>query len=70
MDAHSAAASGMQTASEWLYTAASNIAASAGGPDPTDAVAAYVEAPIAFAANSRVLEAAVSTTRCLLDVLA
>ncbi len=70
MDALSAAVSGMQTASSWLDGAARNIAASGGAPDPQDAVVAYVEAPLAYAANARVVDAAVSTTRSLFDALA
>lgn len=70
VDALSAAVSGMQTASSWLNSAARNIAASGGAPDPQDAVAAYVEAPLAYAANARVVGAAVSTTHSLFDALA
>ena len=70
VDALSSAVSGMQTASSWLNAAAQNIAASGGAPDPEDAVAAYVEAPAAFAANARVVGAAVSTTHALFDAFA
>lgn len=70
VDAISAAVSGMQTASSWLNGAAQNIARSGGAPDPEDAVAAYVEAPLAYAANARVVDASVATTRSLLDAFA
>jgi len=70
VDALSAAVSGMQTASSWLNRSAQNIAASDGAPDPEDAVAAYVEAPAAYAANARVVGAAVSTTQSLFDAFA
>ena len=70
VDAISAAVSGMQTASSWLNRSAQNIALSGGAPDPEDAVAAYVEAPIAYAANARVIDASVATTRSLFDAFA
>ena len=70
MDALSAATAGMQTASSWLNTAAQNIAASDGAPDPEDAVTAYVAAPLAYAADARVVDAEVSTTRSLFDAFA
>lgn len=70
VDAISAAVSGMQTASSWLNGAAQNIAASGGAPDPVDAVTAYVEAPIAYAADARVIAASVATTRSLFDAFA
>jgi hypothetical protein len=70
VDALSAAVSGMQNASSWLNSAAQNIATSGGAPDPVDAVTAYVEAPLAYAANARVVGAAVSTTHALFDAFA
>jgi hypothetical protein len=70
MDALSAAGAGMQAASSWLNSAAWSIATSNGAPDPDDAVAAYVEAPIAFAASARVVDAEVSTTHALFDAFA
>lgn len=70
VDALSTAVSGMQTASSWLNSAAQNIAASGGAPDPADAVVAYVEAPLAYAANARVVDASAATTQSLFDALA
>lgn len=70
VDAISAAVSGMQNASSWLNGAAQNIAVSGGAPDPEDAVTAYVEAPLAYAANARVVDASVATTRSLFDAFA
>jgi hypothetical protein len=70
VDAISAAVSGMQNASSWLNSAAQNIATSGGAPDPEDAVAAYVEAPLAYAADARVVDASVATTRSLFDAFA
>jgi hypothetical protein len=70
MDTLAIAAGGMQTANAWLFTAARNIAASDGGPNPVDAVDAFVAAPLAYAANARVMDVAVATTRCLFDALA
>jgi hypothetical protein len=70
VDAISAAVSGMQNASSWLNGAAQNIATSGGAPDPEDAVVAYVEAPLAYAANARVVDASVETTRSLFDAFA
>lgn len=70
VDAISAAVSGMQNASSWLNSAAQNIATSGGAPDPQDAVVAYVEAPLAYAADARVVDASVATTRSLFDAFA
>jgi hypothetical protein len=70
MDALSSAASGLQASSTWLFQATSKIAASGGAPDPQDAVDAYVAAPLAYAADARVMDVAVATTRCLFDALA
>jgi hypothetical protein len=70
VDALSAAGAGMNTASSWLNSAAARIAASDGAPDVDDAVAAYVEAPAAYAANARIVGAAVATTDALFDAFA
>lgn len=40
------------------------------GTDPTTELASLVTAPIAYAANGRVVDTAVKTTRSLLDVFA
>jgi hypothetical protein len=68
MDTLSIAASGVQSASSWLDTATSKVAA--GSTDPVDAVDAYVAAPLAYAADARLMEVALATTRTLFDALA
>jgi hypothetical protein len=68
MDTLSIAGFGMQSASSWLDSAASKVAA--GSTDPVDAVDAYVAAPLAYAADARLMAVALATTRSLFDALA
>jgi hypothetical protein len=70
VDALSAAASGLQATSSWFSAVSADIASSDGAPDPQDAAAAYVQAPIAYAVDAKILHTAAALEQSLIDTLA